>query len=358
MFNYARWMERQVPYIKPDGEIMVKDYDGLIASGKSWTLGDGNQQVWLQDIKHLKESIPGYYFGNTGITSVSVRYINNEPIVRPATPSETFIKKRLHEHRDPKIQELATAQQIGDNLYNIFSKDTIFLGMGGEGLGWLQPGETVQIENTRQITITQAHFLLLSVIYDPKNDVHHEIIFSDNIITPREFKNDYDTSGQQIHTAILQSCENQADIPRYIHLQHQKNVADWGDAYAGGAWRTRILNVEVTDEPNACTLNANQFTLLTGSYIIHAIAVVREAGRNTTRLRNITDGTTTIVGLREYAIKEHINNNHSILMGKFTITDTKTFEYQIYSQDGDVGAIGGVVPEIPIYCDVQLWKVA
>lgn len=212
MFNLARFMERQVIYIEPDGKCVSKDYDGLTATGKSWTLYDGNQNAILIDIPGLEDAIPGYYFGNTGITSVSVRYKDNTTVIRPATPTETFKKKRLKEFRDPKLQASTEANQLGDNLYNIFSKDTIFLGMQIKGEGWLQPGKTIQIENTGQITITQAHFLIVKVVYDPKNDVYLSMILSDNIITPKEFKSDLDTSRQQIHTATLQSFENQKSI--------------------------------------------------------------------------------------------------------------------------------------------------
>lgn len=179
----------------------------------AWSLGSHYQQVQLIDIPALREKTPGYYKGNTGITSVSVRYKDNTPVVRPATPVETFRNKRLPEFRDPKIRELATAQQIGDNLYAIFALDTIFLCLRGEGLGWLQPGKSLHIQGIRQITIAAAHFLLQRVIYDPKNDIHHQMILSNNIITPQEFKTEFDTSGQQIHTAMLQAAENQASTP-------------------------------------------------------------------------------------------------------------------------------------------------
>lgn len=250
MFWLARWMEKQVPYIKPDGEIMVIDSGDLTASGESWTLGDGNQNVMLIDIPVLNERIPGYYKGNTGITSVSVRYINNTVVVRPATPSEVAKTKKLKEFRDPKIQELATAQQIGDNLYAIFALDTEFIGLRGEGLGWLQPGETVEIENTKQITIAKAHRLLQRVVYDPKNDIHHLMIFSNNIITPREFKTEFDTSGQQIHTAVLQSSENQATLSTLS----TENYLEYDDDDAAG-WDIEEGNLTIDSDWHECDLD-------------------------------------------------------------------------------------------------------
>ena len=204
-------------YLEAYGEAEVFNYnvgDNLLAG---WYLYDGNQNALLIDIPGLRDSVPGYYFGNTGITSVSVRYKDNTTVIRPATPTETFKKKRLKEFRDPKLQASTEANQLGDHLYDIFSKDTIFLGMQIKGEGWLQPGKVIAIINTNQIAITAEAFLILKVVYDPKNDVHISMILSNNIITPDEFKSDLDTSSQQVHTATLQSFENQNEIATHTN---------------------------------------------------------------------------------------------------------------------------------------------
>jgi hypothetical protein len=216
LFYLSRFLERQVCYIEPEGKAVTTAYNGLTATGKSWTLYDGNQNAYLID-KFFKY---GYSKGNTGITSASVRYINDTQVTRPASPSETFRQKRLNEFRDPKIQASTEANQLGDNLYNIFSADTIFLNMRVEGEGWLQPGETIEIESAHQITITKDDFLIVSVVYDPKNDVYISMILTDNIITRSEFTTALDTSPQQIHTAILQASENQATFV----AQHNREI--------------------------------------------------------------------------------------------------------------------------------------
>jgi hypothetical protein len=209
LFYLSRFLERQVCYIEPDGKAVTTAYNGLTATGKSWTLYDGNQNAYLIDHPGIRN---GYSKGNTGITSVSVRYINDTQLTRPASPTETFRQKRLNEFRDPKIQGSTEANQLGDNLYNIFSADTIFLSLRVEGEGWLQPGETIEIESAHQITITKAHFLITSIVYDPKNDVYSKMILTSNIITHSEFTTALETSPQQLHTAILQASENQANI--------------------------------------------------------------------------------------------------------------------------------------------------
>ena len=253
LFYLARFLERQVCRIEADGKIVTEAYDGITATGKSWTLYDGNQDVSLRDIKGLQDFIPGYYKGNVGVTSVVVRYKNNAKVTRPATPSELVKKIRLHEFPDPKIEEETEANQLGDNLYNIFSADTIFLGLEIEGEGFMEPGKTIQIQNQKQITITQDDFLIISYVYDPKQDIYISMILSDNIITPREFKKKLKEESRDIDTAIRQTLENQANIggSSNTYLEYDDddpaaNQIDVGDLTVDSAWHELDLDSFVT----------------------------------------------------------------------------------------------------------------
>lgn len=252
----ARFLEREVIYIEPDGKMVSVAYDGITASGKSWTLYDGNQDAFLIDHPAIRY---GYSKGNTGISSVSVRYKNDVQVTRPSSPSETFRQKRLNEWRDPKLQAATEVNQLGDNLYSIFSADTIFISLRIKDEGWLQPGETVQIQNTNQITITQDNFLLVEVEYDPLNDIYIKAIFSDNIITHREFRTSLDTSRQQIHTAAVQSFENQADIAALkVTIQLQmilSTAATWITNFSGevatDSGEFMVVHLRITPEIDA-----------------------------------------------------------------------------------------------------------
>jgi hypothetical protein len=236
MFNLTRFLERQVPYIEPDGKVIVNDYDSLTATGKSWNLNTTTNKHTLVDIPDIEEGQQGYFVGDTGITRAVVRYINNTTTTKPAAATRDPIETLqgvipLKEFRDPKLEASTEADQLATNLYNIFSATTEFIALRVQGEGWLQPGETVQIQNTGIITITQDNFLILSVIYDPKNDVYERIIFSDNIIFTSEFSSYMDTSPQQIHTASLQTSENQNNIATLVANGALKYV-DRGDPAA------------------------------------------------------------------------------------------------------------------------------
>ena len=194
----------------------------------AWDINNNWQDVQFIDIPSIEETIQGFFDGNTGITRNTIRYRDNAQTIRPVAATRDPIEQLqgiipLNEFRDPKIEESTEANQLGDNRYAIWSADTLFLGLRVLGQGYLQPGKTIHLENTGQITVTESHLLLLSFVRDPKNDVYSQMILSDNIIFPSEFTNLDNTSPQQTHTGIVQSFENQADI--IAHLTPEGGLA-------------------------------------------------------------------------------------------------------------------------------------
>ena len=194
----------------------------------AWDINNNWQDVQFIDIPSIEETIQGFFDGNTGITRNTIRYRDNAQTIRPVAATRDPIEQLqgilpLNEFRDPKIEESTEADQLGDNRYAIWSADTLFLGLRVLGQGYLQPGKTIHVENTGQITVAESHLLLLSFVRDPKNDVYSQMILSDNIIFPSEFTNLDNTSPQQTHTGIVQSFENQADI--IAHLTKEGGLA-------------------------------------------------------------------------------------------------------------------------------------
>lgn len=215
MFQLGRFLERQVAYVEPDCKVWTKPYNSLVATGQSWDIADNDENVMLADIPSFPETYPGLFEENLGITRATVRYMNNVVISKPDNPEEKeqlLGINLLKEYRDPKIEAATEAGQLAQNLYDIFSSTIIILGLLIEGKDYYQPGKTIQIQNTGQIAITQDDFLIISFTRDPKNNNYTKMILSDNIILPKEFEGYFDTSFSQIHTAVIQSFENQETI--------------------------------------------------------------------------------------------------------------------------------------------------
>lgn len=127
-------------------------------------------------------------------------------------------------------------------------------------------------------------------------------------------------------------------------------------------WTTLALNSEDNDADGIGTLSGNQITLQAGTYIVRAECVLGTTSAPSTdklRLRNITDGTTTIVGI---TAGQHLNAyfGNKSLAGEFTIAGAKTFALQYYTTAVNTNGLGQAATsgEEEVYRVVEIWKVA
>lgn len=143
-----------------------------------------------------------------------------------------------------------------------------------------------------------------------------------------------------------------------LHLQDQQAAGAHGGTFTSGAWRTRTLNTEVTDEITS-TLSSNQFTLPAGTYWVEAEAPALDCGNHKARLQNITDGTTALLGSSSRSGDSNTQMTSNI-RGRFTIAGAKTFELQHYCTTTKVTFGFGNAVDIgvtEIYADIRVWKI-
>lgn len=114
----------------------------------------------------------------------------------------------------------------------------------------------------------------------------------------------------------------------YAKLSHTLGAGTAGGTLTAGTWSTRPLNTEDNDVDGIVSLAANQFTLGAGKYRILAHANGNWCGAHQIRLRNITDGTTAIEGMRAHGDSSAGVQTAAVLVGEFIITGTKVFEIQ------------------------------
>lgn len=139
-------------------------------------------------------------------------------------------------------------------------------------------------------------------------------------------------------------------------LQDQKASGTAGGTFTAGAWQTRTLNTTVTDTIGS-TLTSNQFTLPAGTYYFEAICPTLNTNSSQARLQNITDATTTLLGIN--CVTGTTAGGFGFVNGQFTITGTKTFELQnrcsiTRATDGFGYACGWGTE---VYAEVRVWKV-
>ena len=121
-------------------------------------------------------------------------------------------------------------------------------------------------------------------------------------------------------------------IQRIAYLSDVKASGTSGGSSSAATNQTRTLNTLVDSTGVVTSLASNQFMLSAGTYQIEASAPSYQADSHRTRIRNITDSTTSLLGTTEYGSGATVVQTVSRLSGEITITSTKTFELQHYTQ--------------------------
>lgn len=147
----------------------------------------------------------------------------------------------------------------------------------------------------------------------------------------------------------------------YVCITDQKSAGTNGGTFTSGAWRTRDLNVELADIGNIASLSSNQITLQAGRYYCQVKAPAAYVNRHKTRLYNVTDAVTQLVGTTEYtsAADTQITTTSSVIVGEFTITVPTVFEVQhrcetTRSTDG-FGEISNY-GEVEVFTIAEFWR--
>ncbi|KKN42644.1 hypothetical protein LCGC14_0710960 [marine sediment metagenome] len=142
----------------------------------------------------------------------------------------------------------------------------------------------------------------------------------------------------------------------YILVQDKKAITVHGGTFTTGAWQTRDINDEVSDPGEHASISANQITLAAGTYRCHIIAPAYYVKRHQTRLQNITDGATELLGTCEYT--GYILMTRSTISGRFIIASAKVFEVQHRGDNTypDLGYGIGSLWTDGIFTVAQFWR--
>jgi len=145
---------------------------------------------------------------------------------------------------------------------------------------------------------------------------------------------------------------------QFFHVRDEKANTTDSQILTGGIWNKRDLNTVKTNEISGASVASSQISLPVGIYYCIASAIANGGtGGNLQkiRLRNITDGTSLLVGLSG-VVSAAAGSMESTLAGRFTLGGTKTIELQHWSSAGS-GAQSTDSGEAEVYADVMIWKV-
>ena len=86
-----------------------------------------------------------------------------------------------------------------------------------------------------------------------------------------------------------------------FHVRDEKASNVDGGTFTSGAYRTRDLNTTKANDIEGASISANQIILPAGTYYMEASAPAFRVERHKTKLRNITDGSDTLIGTAEFS---------------------------------------------------------
>lgn len=131
-----------------------------------------------------------------------------------------------------------------------------------------------------------------------------------------------------------------------------------GSSVAGT--QTRTLNTLVDTTGIVTSLSANQFILPAGTYDIQASASTHQSNGSKLRLRNITDGTTLLLGSSVFTGTTISTTPNTILNGQITISSPKTLELQHYiaiAKATDGLGLPASSGESEVYAQIRIEKI-
>ena len=138
-----------------------------------------------------------------------------------------------------------------------------------------------------------------------------------------------------------------------LHMQHTVSPGIDSGTVTAGMWNIGPLNTLKSNTITGASLDTglNEFTLPAGKYKLTGFRGCFYTNAYATRLYNVTDGTTALIGMNGYADQgDGYNSEYIPIQGVIDIDSPKTFRFELYAQttranDGwgfDTNSYGGL----------------
>ena len=148
--------------------------------------------------------------------------------------------------------------------------------------------------------------------------------------------------------------------PDYILVRDEKADGTAGGTFTQGAWQTRVINTEVSDAGGHCSIASNQITFGAGTYECRISVPGHSVDHHKAVLYNVSDSANELIGSNAYCASGDNDLTHSLIVGKFVIAASKTFEvrHRCSATRADYGfGAANTFGVIEIYTQAEFWKV-
>ncbi len=151
----------------------------------------------------------------------------------------------------------------------------------------------------------------------------------------------------------------------YVSVKDTRTSGTQGGGWAAAnTWAARPIQTEVSDVSGLCSLGSNQITLSAGTYIMRGWGSCLRGNGFKHRLRNVTAGTTLVVGGNGYSVSTDTTSCMGLISGLFTVAASQALEFQIYAAlkdattDSNGYGASMTTGEVEVYAELEFWRIA
>lgn len=148
-----------------------------------------------------------------------------------------------------------------------------------------------------------------------------------------------------------------SEIP-FLHIRDEKPANTNGGSSLAAQYQTRELNTVKLNTITGASLSLNKITLPVGDYDVFARTPGLQVARHRCRLYNVSDSSTELVGSNSLATTS--NQNDSTIVGCFTISESKDFILEHYTEFAVAASgLGSRVDdgEVSVFSEIIIKKV-
>ena len=142
-------------------------------------------------------------------------------------------------------------------------------------------------------------------------------------------------------------------------MRDEKATTNAGGASSATTWNARDLNTEVTDADSIVSIASDEFTPVSGTYLLTAHAPANETDLHRLRLYNVTGTAVVEEGLNALSGAAATNQQTpAVLSCRFTANGTDAYRIDHYTSTGEADGLGRAVSDgsAEVYLTIILQK--
>lgn len=176
-----------------------------------------------------------------------------------------------------------------------------------------------------------------------------------------DFVMTHDNSAGALKKVLLDNLPGGGASISFAILRDEKATTVAGGGCSAATWNARDLNTEVSDTDSIVSIASDEFTPISGDYLIHIAAATHDSGGHRMRLYNVTGASSVKEGLNAKATPASSFSTMAYLTHAFTANGTDAYRIDHYTASATpANGMGDPISDgsNEVYMEILLEKVA